>query len=308
MSINFFDKFWKPYLEYEVFFESSESQIKEEIKDLDLKKGEVVGNIGINWGQSIEHMFEACPEIEHVYGIDSSDIMFRLSMDVFSQENYLKNWCGGLSQAAISFLDGLHREARKYHSKTSFIFSSAEELHKKGLRLDKIAATTGFHWLENPQTIAFRSMNKSLNIGGLVTFSSASALFEVENPQESFILNPYYTKFFEILEKLTKGKFQKDKERKKYNFSHVKKTIEDSGFNFERYRESRMEITKEMIGEVCKGGIKFFSDYDARNETIKEHVEEALKRVRDSLDYDESNARYEICPIFTIRKIKDIKA
>src|SRR3989344_5870578 len=162
---NFFDKFWKPYLEYTADLGFGDEQIRQEILDLNIEKGDYVANIGINWGTSIKFIFDVCPEVKEVVGIDSSNTMFNLSKAVFSNtEEGLKNWYEGLSRQAINYLKNLHKNVKQNNNRVSFILYSAEELYKSRLMFDKIAATMGMHWLESPKSKAFLSMNKSLKL------------------------------------------------------------------------------------------------------------------------------------------------
>src|SRR3989344_1821280 len=59
---NFFDKFWKPYLEYTADLGFGDEQTRQEILDLKIESGDYVANIGINWGTSIKFIFDVCPE------------------------------------------------------------------------------------------------------------------------------------------------------------------------------------------------------------------------------------------------------
>ena len=83
---NFFDRFWIPYIKYEVLTGFSGKQVEQEILDLEINESEVVANIGINWGRSLQIIFEKYPTVKKVYGIDSSKIMLRLTEIVFSEK------------------------------------------------------------------------------------------------------------------------------------------------------------------------------------------------------------------------------
>ena len=311
-KINFFAKFLKPYMEYEALTGFSENQLEQEIIDLEIKEGDTIANIGVNWGHSLQIIIEKYPAIKHIYGVDSSIMMLELTRIVFSEDGkFERKFINGLSQKAISFLKELHEKAKYNSQRITLIHSSAEELHNQNLTVDKIAATMGFHWLEEPQTKAFLSMNKCLPLDGRITFSTASARFDINNPEESFINNPYYRAFFEIFNKKynklsTNINKPKETEIKKYNLDYVNWIINKSGFELESHREHKIEINEDLIDDVCTAGIKFSHNIDYESPEIKRIIEETFDEIKSKYKYDEFPQRYESCPIFRVRKIREI--
>lgn len=309
---NFFDRFWIPYIGYEVLTGFNGKQVEQEILDLEINESEVVANIGINWGRSLQIIFEKYPTVKKVYGIDSSKIMLRLTEIVFSEKNLNEeNLTRNLSRQTLSFLESLQKEAKKNAQKVTLIYSSAEEIYKKKIKIDKIAATMGFQWLEEPQTKGFVSMNRCLPLDGRVTFSTASANFETSNPEESFINNPYYLLFFKIFDEKFNRTFPMRNKLEKtgnkiYNINEIIRVVKLSGFQLEGYKEYKFEIEERLIDKVCIAGIKFSYDCNTDNPRIKKIIEEVLKEIKSKHDYSIHTSRYEICPIFRIKKIKEV--
>jgi len=308
---NFFDKFWIPYLEYEALTGFSRRQMEQEVLDLGIKDGEMVANIGINWGESLQVILDRHPNISTLFGVDSSRVMIELSKSVFSKDGLkLKGPSEGLSSQASLFLKSLHDRAKENSNRVNFVYASAEEFYTQGIKVDKIAATMGFHWLTDPNK-AFHSMNNSLNLEGKITFSTASARFEINNPEESFTQNPYYLGFFEGFNELVKRKIEgaqipKKIVSKKSSIRDINETLTKNGFRLEDHREYKFEVPALIIDEVCKAGIKFSYKLDAKDPAVREIVRESLEKTKASFNYGDAPARYEICPIFTVRKMREV--
>jgi|SRR3989344_1506550 len=304
---NFFDKFWKPYLEYTADLGFGDEQTRQEILDLKIESGDYVANIGINWGTSIKFIFDVCPEVKKVIGIDSSNTMFSLSKAVFSNtEEELENWYEGLSEKSIDYLRNLHRSVKQNSNKVYLILCSAKKLHEKKLIFDKIAATMGMHWLEETKSEAFLSMNRSLKLDGLITFSTSSAYYKVQESEKCFYLNPLYQEFFKRLNQIYNKNSDKPEEKiRKITLDQVVDTIDQTGFKLESHREFRIEILPDQIDRVILAGIKFRHPMEKNQDAIKQTGIEILQNLRKEIDYKSHNQKFEICPIFRIRKIKN---
>jgi SAM-dependent methyltransferase len=300
--MNFFDKFWQPYLEYEAELRFGIQQVKQEVLDLDIENDDLVANIGINWGHSLGFIFKYNALVKGVVGIDNCETMLALSEAVFSEEDKKLNpWLEGLSPRAQNHLKRLHKEAKKHSDKVKFVNSSAENFHQDVL-IDKIAATMGYHWLTNPVE-AFSSMNKSLKERGVVTFSSASGLYKTNLDEKSFTKNPYYQTFFEIFSGLY-GEEKPNVPADKFTRDEVLAVVEAAGFKLDRYREHCMEINEDAIDTNCLAGIKF--KYDVEGTDVLETAQEALRLTKEKKRYAQNPQQFEICPIFRIKKVKDL--
>jgi len=245
--------------------------------------------------------------------------MMELARTVFSENDfYLNEWLVGLAPKARKYLTNLHEVAKANADKVSFHFAPAESINSFETQFDKIAATMGYHWLNDPKEDSFVSMNKSLRLGGQVVFSTASAFFECERGNYSFTLNPYYQSFFSVLERLYSssvigGKELRDKELDseekktgKFTLDGVVKTIQRAGFNLEHYHEHKMHINTEQIDTYCIAGVKFRYDSDGGDKVMKQLVDETLKIAKSRFIYDHHPQQYEICPIFRIKKVKEV--
>lgn len=311
---NFFDRWWKPYLEYVSSVSFGEIQPEEEIKELKIERGDDVINIGINWGASINFIFKVFPEVGRVYGADSSKMMLSLSNAVFSEDNsQLSAFLSQLKPHARTYLKNLHREARDDKRKPILVYSSAEELYKQGIAVDKIAATMGFHWLSDPKEDGFISMNRSLKDNGVLTFSTASAFYQVNDPACNFLLNPYYSEFLKMFEKEFLKEFTKSEQvvisekTHKYSLDEILGVVERSGFVMEQAKELKMELGDADIRKACLGAIRFRYGIDIDDDVKVSRIAlEALAYVDRKFRYGDSPARFEICPIFKIRKTRDV--
>ena len=244
---NFFDKFWKPYLEYEAALGYSRLQLREEINDLEIKTGDRVINIGFNWGDSLIHIAQNC-DPSKIVGVDSSRAMLHLSTQIFSTNEIPSGLIEGLSSCAKQFLFALHQTANRYQNKVQFYHCVAEDLDSLGLTADKIAATMGLHWLADKKR-AFTAFNRSLVLGGAVTFSTASSRFKVVQQDLLFHHNSYYhhflTSFAELYDAThPQQKMTRAKPFTKTNLETVIGLVETTGFALEKYRELSIYIPK----------------------------------------------------------------
>jgi len=309
---NFFDKNWKSYLEHGTTFKFGDQQQKEEIMDLGIQPKDTVINVGIGWGNSINLIFQSCPAVKKVIAVDSSKTMLELSKKVFSNDKKaVRRLVKGIDPKTAIYLSNLNRQVRPRSKHVSFFFLPAEKVHALGVKADKIAATMGFHWLEPPQINSFVSFNRSLRAGGRVTFSTASAFFESRLNSLSFIENPFYQAFFDEFGTLCKptAHIQKRKllrQKNKFTFNKIVSIIKKAGFMLENYREHIIVIPKIAIKKLCLAGIKFRYDCDEKNEEIKLISSKAIKRAENKFVYSDYSQQLEICPIFTIKKIRDV--
>lgn len=304
---NFFDRFWKPYLEYEATLGYGIQQQKEEIKYLDIKPGDTTINVGINWGHSINLIFQSCPEVKKVIAVDSSKMMLELSKRIFSSDPAaIQNLTGNLTPEGSDYVARISQQALQYRDRVSFLLLSAEELHTAGIVADNIAATMGYHWLPSPQSNSFISFNRSLKTNGKVTFSTASGLFETKLDKYSFTLSPYYRAFFEEIETLGVAAGIKALPALDYNdkftLEEITDTIKKAGFVLENYREHTLSVPEKSIDKVCLAGIKFRYAFDGQEETIKTVSSEAFQRAKRRYTYSDYGQQLEISPIFLIQK------
>ncbi len=310
-SLNFFDQCWKQYLEYEAALGFGLRQQQEEIRELAIKSGDAVANIGINWGHSLNLIFQSCPSVQKVVGVDSSKEMLAISQLIFSQdETKIKELARKLSPVGGKYILKLHQQIQPYRERTSFLFLAAEELDTSKMIFDKIAATMGYHWLQEPQEEAFTSFNRSLRLDGQLTFSTASAYFETNLHLYSFTANPFYQKFLEEFElrREQKGIPPRENFLRNHTFSReeIMSTIERSGFILDNYREHCSPVPEQIIDKVCLAVLWLRYDISGREKEAGGLFSESFQRARREYRYEDHRQQLEICPIFKIRKVKEV--
>lgn len=310
-SLNFFDQCWKQYLEYEAALGFGLRQQQEEIRELAIKSGDAVANIGINWGHSLNLIFQSCPSVQKVVGVDSSKEMLALSQLIFSQdETKVLELARKLSPVGGKYILKLHQQIQPYRERTSFLFLAAEELYTSKMIFDKIAATMGYHWLQEPREEAFASFNRSLRLDGQLTFSTASAYFETNLYLYSFTANPFYQKFLEEFEFQRSSAGILPREAKphfhKFTLDEITSTIEKSGFILENYREHCSPVPEPIIDKVCLAVLGLKYNLSGREKEVESLFSEAFQCARREFRYGDYHQQLEICPIFKVRKVKEV--
>ncbi len=92
----------------------------------------------------------------------------------------------------------------------------------------------------------------------------------------------------------------------KFTLDEIVSTVQEAGFVPENYREHTMSVPDAIIEKVCLAGIKFRYDCNEEDQAIKYVSTEALQRAKRKFSYTNHPQQLEICPIFTVRKIRDI--